>query len=63
MLYGGRYFCTVVSPRHFDLCMLYGGRDFCSVVSPDNGLFVLFSIHVVWVGLDGFQSQISQNLS
>jgi hypothetical protein len=27
-----------------------------------QGLFVLLSIHVDWVGFDGFQSQISQNL-
>jgi hypothetical protein len=30
---------------------------------PAKGLFVLLSIHVDWVGLDGFQSQTSQNLS
>jgi hypothetical protein len=29
----------------------------------NKGLFVLLSIHVDWVGLDGFQSQTSQNLS
>jgi hypothetical protein len=28
-----------------------------------KGLFVLLSIHVDWVGLDGFQFQTSQNLS
>jgi hypothetical protein len=36
-----------------------------SQVPPDQlteGMFVLFSIHVDWVGCDGFQSQISQTL-
>jgi hypothetical protein len=31
--------------------------------TPSKCMFVLFSIHVDWVRLDGFQSQISQNLS
>jgi hypothetical protein len=36
----------------------------CSYLQiTSKGLFVLLSIHVDWVELDGFQSQTSQNLS
>jgi hypothetical protein len=31
-------------------------------VHPLQGLFVLLSIHVDWVGLSGFKSQTNQNL-